>query len=181
MAIHTGELVSLSEQQLVDCSWKYGNKGCDGGFKSEALTYIKDNRGVEAEETYPYTATDFEGCRFNASRVVARVSGYEKLAEDGNEAWMKALLYEAGPLAVSIKAPEGFRHYSSGVFYDKMCAVSGGNHAVVVVGYGTENGQDYWLVKNSWGWEWGLKGYIKMSRNRQNNCKIASSALVPLL
>ncbi|RXG62396.1 Cathepsin L [Armadillidium vulgare] len=121
----TGKLVSLSEQNVVDCDRKA--YGCDGGFPSYAYEYIAQNDGIDTEESYPYTA-------------------------------------------------------KGGVFEDPNCDSGTINHAVLIVGYGTtEDGKDYWIVKNSWGSDWGMFGYILMARNQDNACSIASYATYPIV
>lgn len=141
-----------------------------------AFDYIKDNGGIQTEDSYPYEAAD-SSCRFDARYVGTTVTGYVRLPED-EKALMQAVA-STGPIAVAIDA-SGFGSYKSGVFYDELCTPDGVNHAVLVVGYGTdEKYGDYWLVKNSWGTWWGEKGYIRMARNKNNNCEISSFAVVP--
>ncbi|XP_031747652.1 cathepsin S-like [Xenopus tropicalis] len=100
----------------------------------------------------------------------------------GNETLLKNAVGTVGPVSVAIDSShQGFRmHKSAGIYYDPYCTTNV-DHAVLVVGYGTENGKDYWLVKNSWGIETGDKGYIKMARNRKNHCGIAQAAAYPIL
>nr|BAN20087.1 cathepsin L [Riptortus pedestris] len=174
----TSHLVRLSEQQLVDCSTsKYDNYGCNGGLPERAYQYIKDVGGVDTEESYPYKAADRK-CSFDKTKVGAKITGIVK-TKKGDENALKAAVATAGPVSVCIDVTNNFRFYSKGVFKDKTCSSSSINHAVLVVGYGTENGEDYWLVKNSWGTSWGDKGYIKMARNRKNQCAIAPFAVYP--
>ncbi|XP_072545015.1 uncharacterized protein [Salminus brasiliensis] len=171
-----GYLVSLSEQQLVDCS--IANLGCSGGWLDRAFEYVRDNGGLDTEQSYPYMAADWI-CRFNPATIGATCTGYE-YASSGDELALQEAVATIGPISVAIDAGDSFQLYKSGVYNEPYCSSSELNHAVLVVGYGTEDGQDYWLVKNSWGVEWGEKGYIKMSRNRNNQCGIATDALYPL-
>ena len=176
--LKTGNLVSLSEQNLVDCSGKYGNDGCNGGLMDDAFEYIKANHGIDTEASYPYVARD-ERCRFNPSNVGATDTGYVDIKHDDENALQEASA-TIGPISVAIDASHSsFQMYSGGVYYEPSCSSTQLDHGVLVVGYGTDNGEAYWLVKNSWGTDWGMKGYIMMSRNRDNNCGIASEASYP--
>jgi len=176
----TGKLVSLSEQNLVDCSVAWGNNGCNGGLMDYAFQYIKDNRGVDTENSYPYLAQEGT-CHFKAADSGATDAGYTDLPQ-GDEEKLKEALATVGPISIAIDASQpSFQLYSTGVYVDDACSSSRLDHGVLLVGYGTLDGQDYWLVKNSWGPEWGNEGYIYMARNRDNQCGVASSASYPLV
>ncbi|KAJ8934794.1 hypothetical protein NQ318_002350 [Aromia moschata] len=183
--LKTGQLISISEQNLVDCSHEHNNIGCSGGDMTPSFTYVHDNDGIDSEEAYPYEGTDGE-CRYNVNANVTSTKGYAVI-ENGNEEFLKAAVATVGPISVGIDASvRSFHLYAGGIYYEETCS-SGANdpeteldHAVLVVGYGTEDGQDYWLVKNSWGTTWGEEGYIKMARNRNNNCGVAAEATYPL-
>ena len=177
--LKTNQLVSLSEQNLVDCAGgDYGNEGCDGGLPYKAFNYVRDNGGIDTEDSYPYTAEDGD-CSFSSYSVGATVTGYVKIPR-ASESGLEEAATKIGPISVGINSRhDSFMHYSSGVYYNPDCSTIQLDHAVLVVGYGTHNGQDYWLVKNSWGEDWGMDGYVMMARNKNNHCGIATSAAYP--
>jgi len=177
-ALKTKKLVSLSEQNLVDCSGPEGNDGCEGGLPDNAYQYIIDNQGIDTEKSYPYDAED-DDCRYKAKTSGATVESYVDVSSEDEEALQKASA-TIGPISVGIDASsEEFQLYSGGVYDVDDCSTEQLDHGVTVVGYGSDNGQDYWLVKNSWGADWGMDGYIQMSRNKDNQCGIATMASYP--
>lgn len=173
----TGKLVSLSEQNLIDCSEE--NNGCNGGRMDRAYQYIKDNNGIDTEESYRYVAKK-RTCTFRPSKVGATCTGYVNVT-GGNEMALQQAVASVGPIAVAIHMPATFHMYQNGVYDIKTCNSRVLHHGVLVVGYGVENGTDYWLVKNSWGPTWGINGYFKISRNNHNQCGIATFALYPIV
>ncbi|CAL1298993.1 unnamed protein product, partial [Larinioides sclopetarius] len=174
------DLVALSEQQLVDCATNGVNNGCDGGLMSSAFEYIKTIDGEDTEKSYPYREEQGE-CEFNPDTVAAKVTGYVELPS-GDENALKETVASVGPVSVAIDAGHSsFTSYKSGIYYEPNCSSKQFDHAVVVVGYGTEDGTDYWLLKNSWGESWGMNGYMKMARNKNNMCGVASKASYPLV
>ncbi|XP_054636726.1 cathepsin S-like isoform X2 [Dunckerocampus dactyliophorus] len=175
----TGTLVDLSPQNLVDCSGKYGNHGCNGGFMDRALQYVIDNHGIDSEASYPYTGRS-EQCHYSPAHRAANCSAYNFLPK-GDEDALKGALAAIGPISVAIDASRPkFAFYKSGVYDDASCSQKV-NHGVLAVGYGTLNGHDYWLVKNSWGRSFGEEGYIRMARNKNNQCGVALFACYPII
>jgi cathepsin L len=163
----TGKLVSLSEQNLVDCSSKFGNQGCNGGLMDQAFSYIKANKGIDTEQSYPYEATDGK-CRFKAANVGATDTGFVDI-KSGDEKALTEAIATVGPIAVAIDASQdSFQFYSSGVYVEPNCSSTELDHGVAAVGYGALSGKDYYIVRNSWGPSWGDKGYIMMARNHKN-------------
>jgi len=177
----TKNLVSLSEQNLMDCSKKEGDQACNGGEMDDAFEYIIKNKGVDTEASYPYTATTQKKCLYSIQNVGATISSYKDIAKD-SEADLQTAVATVGPISVAIDANHNsFQLYKSGVYYEPACSATSLDHGVLAVGYGTSGTSDYWLVKNSWGTTWGIDGYIQMSRNRKNNCGIATSASYPIV
>lgn len=165
----SGQLVNLSEQQLVDCAGEYGNLGCRGGYMDKAFQYVIAY-GLEDEDHYPYEAKD-DVCRYNPAYRRATCSEFRYVEK--NEAELKAAVATVGPISVGVFA-EPLMFYSSGIFSSDDCS-GPVDHAVLAVGYGQDGG-DFWLVKNSWGVAWGEAGYFRLARNQGNMCSIASFA-----
>jgi C1A family cysteine protease len=159
--IKTGSLVSLSEQQLVDCSGAEGNMGCNGGLMDYAFEYIIKNKGITTETAYPYTARD--GTCKKSQSAAATLTGYADVAHNQEAQLLAAVTQQ--PVSVAIEADQsGFQFYKSGVF-SGPCGTQL-DHGVLAVGYGTQGSTDYWIVKNSWGTTWGAQGYILMARGK---------------
>ncbi|KAF3338946.1 oryzain alpha chain [Carex littledalei] len=177
--IVTGDLISLSEQELVDCDTSY-NQGCNGGLMDYAYEFIIKNGGIDSEEDYPYAAYD-NRCDANRKNAkVVTIDDYEDVPINSEASLQKAVANQ--PIAVAIEGGgRAFQLYSSGIFTG-YCGTSL-DHGVAAVGYGSENGKDYWIVKNSWGSSWGESGYIRMERNIKSasgKCGIAMEASYPI-
>jgi cathepsin L len=174
----TGKLVSLSEQNLVDCSTQ--NSGCQGGLMDYAFAYIKSNHGIDTESSYPYTARQGQ-CKFSKDKVGATDSGFVDIPRGDIDA-LKQALATVGPISVAIDASHpSFQFYHKGVYDEPSCSSYQLDHGVLAVGYGNYKGKDYFLVKNSWAATWGISGYIMMTRDSTNQCGIASQASYPLV
>ncbi|KAF7830595.1 low-temperature-induced cysteine proteinase-like [Senna tora] len=179
--IVTGDLISLSEQELVDCDTSY-NEGCNGGLMDYAFEFIIKNGGIDSEKDYPYKGlgSRCDTYRKNKAKVVA-IDGYEDVPANDEDALKNAVANQ--PVSIAIEGGgRDFQLYDSGVFTGS-CGTSL-DHGVTAVGYGSENGLDYWIVKNSWGSSWGERGYIRMQRNIGNSktgmCGIAMEASYPI-
>jgi len=178
--ISNGQLISLSEQNLVDCSTAEGNQGCNGGLMDQAFQYVIQNGGIDTEASYPYTATGPNQCQYQASNSAGTISSFQDVSTGDENALATAVNQQ--PVSVAIDASQpSFQSYTSGVYYEPNCSSTQLDHGVLAVGYGTDDsGTAYWIVKNSWGTDWGMSGYILMSRNQNNNCGIATSASYPI-
>ncbi|CAF1457313.1 unnamed protein product [Rotaria sordida] len=176
----TKKLISLSEQNLVDCSDFVGNMGCFGGLMDNAFQYVKINEGIDTEHSYPYEGFDHL-CRFENTDIGATDTGYVDITPQ-NEDDLQLAIATIGPISVAIDAShESFQFYTSGVYNESACSSTKLDHGVLVVGYDTTSSGDYYIIKNSWGTSWGMEGYIWMSRNMQNQCGIATMASYPLI
>ncbi|XP_076930291.1 cysteine proteinase mucunain-like [Bidens hawaiensis] len=176
----TGELISLSEQELVDCD-NVNNAGCDGGTMDFAFQFIVSNGGIDSESDYPYKGVGDVCDPIKNKGKSVNIDGYEDVPPMNEKALTKAVAHQ--PVSVGIEASgRDFQLYSSGVFTGS-CGTEL-DHGVVVVGYGSEKGKDYWIVRNSWGPNWGEGGYIRMERNvvdtLKGKCGIAMMASYPV-
>ncbi|CAN0914025.1 Senescence-specific cysteine protease SAG39 [Linum grandiflorum] len=177
--ISTGKLVSLSEQELVDCDTKGEDQGCSGGLMDDAFKFIIQNKGLTTETNYPYDAADGTCNANKESRSAAKITGYEDVPANDEAALMKAVASQ--PISVAIDAGDSsFQFYSNGIFTGE-CGTEL-DHGVTAVGYGESGGMKYWLVKNSWGAQWGEAGYIRMQKDvtaKEGLCGIAMQASYP--
>jgi len=172
-AIATGTLVALSEQQLVDCSGSYGNQGCNGGLMDYAFGYVI-KKGLCSEADYPYVAHS-QTCKDKQCTAAAHITGYKDVPTKDEVSLVAAIAQQ--PVAVAIEADQSvFQLYSSGII-TSGCGTSL-NHGVLAVGYGTDNGVNYYKVKNSWGGDWGEDGFVRIVRDK-DECGIALQPSYP--
>lgn len=176
-------LLSFSEQQLVSCDTGGADAGCDGGWMDDAFDFVRKNGGITTEDAYPYTSgtTGKSGTcvttGYTNNKDVAP-SSYTDVTAGSVSALETAVAKQ--PVAIAIQANQlAFQHYSSGV----LTGTCGQrlDHGVLAVGYGTEGGNPYWLVKNSWGDSWGEAGYIKILKSDADLCGVLDAASYPNL
>jgi C1A family cysteine protease len=162
VAINTGKLISLSEQQLVDCSKSYGNHGCNGGLMANAFEYVIDNHGLCSDDSYPYTASSsfVNNCQTTCDQVNGSEIKECSNINGGDTTTFFSVLARQ-PLAVAIQADTvQFQHYGGGTFNDDACYTGDIDHGVTAVGYSS----DAIIIKNSWGSSWGDNGYIYLAK-----------------
>ncbi|XP_042198116.1 procathepsin L-like [Callorhinchus milii] len=173
-------LTSLSEQQIVDCAKGFTAYGCSGGRPSGAFKYIK-KYGIMSQKNYPYKAKKGK-CTYNKDLIVTKIKSFKQVKPKTEKALANAVA-TIGPISVLVTSnTNNFRHYKNGILYDTECTPRKPvDHGMLLVGFGEENGQKYWILKNSWGKRWGKNGYVYLARDRGNHCKIASAATYPVL
>jgi len=178
------KLVSLSEQQLVDCSKAEGNKGCEGGLMDNGFKYIIKNKGIDTEESYKYTAKTGHKCKAAKGTVGAAMSSLVDVKRGDIDA-LESALATIGPISVAMDASHmSFQHYKTGVYSEPKCSSIRLDHGVLAVGYGSgsvEDAGDFWIIKNSWGTVWGDEGYFKIVKSTKNMCGIATQASYPVV
>ncbi|KAL4462565.1 hypothetical protein ABPG74_000395 [Tetrahymena malaccensis] len=179
LALKTGKApLNLSQQQLVDCAGNFDNQGCDGGLPSRAFEYIAYAGGIETNRDYPYKGKDGK-CKFKPSKVAAKVkSSFNITFQDENE-----LIYHLannGPVSIAYQVTDDFENYESGIYSNPDCSTDPQevNHAVLAVGYNLTG--RYYIVKNSWGKDWGMDGYFYIELG-SNMCGLADCASYPIL
>ncbi|XP_072356635.1 digestive cysteine proteinase 2 [Scyliorhinus torazame] len=175
--LKTGDLIPLSQQMLIDCTWGFGNHACDGGLEWQTFEWIMKHGGIADAESYGSYMGENGFCHYNQSTLKAKLKSYTNVTSGDREA-LKMAIFKNGPVAVAIHVShKSFSFYSRGVYYEQKCGneLKDLNHAVLAVGYGVLAGQPYWLIKNSWSIYWGNAGYILMSME-DNNCGVATDA-----
>ncbi|XP_069322614.1 pro-cathepsin H [Eulemur rufifrons] len=179
VAIASGKMLSLAEQQLVDCAQAFNNHGCKGGLPSQAFEYILYNKGIMGEDAYPYQGKDGT-CKFQPQKAIAFVKDVANITSYDEQAMVEAVaLYN--PVSFAFEVTNDFLSYKSGIYSSTSCHQTADkvNHAVLAVGYGEEEGTPYWIVKNSWGPQWGMNGYFLIERGK-NMCGLAACASFPI-
>ena len=187
----TGTPVVLSEQEMVDCVKNVPSpdkssvccSGCEGGEMYSVYQYlIENNSDDDTEAQYPYKAVD-QDCQVLPSTVQIKLKNYVSLPI-GDENSIKIALYNHGPISVGVNANQDWQLYSKGIYNpsEQACDSSSSSmdHGVILVGYGNEDGLDYWIVRNSWGEDWGEAGYMRLGRGH-NACGVANAAIYPVL
>jgi len=176
-----GTYLSLSEQQLVDCSTDFGNMGCNGGLMDQAFQYlINATKGDDTETAYPYKGVDGT-CAYQPAAVGATIKSFVDITPNDENALLDAVS-TVGPVSIAIQAADDFMFYSSGVYDSTDCSSSPStlNHGVAIVGYGVDGAAPFWIVRNSWGASWGEAGYIRMALGK-NMCGLADVASYPVV
>jgi len=172
-------LESLAPQQIVDCDKV--DQGCNGGDTPTAYEYVIKAGGLEAETSYPYVAED-EACSFNPTKAVAHISGWTYITKNKNETEMVQKLYALGPLSICVDAAS-WQFYFGGVVehlcYDQL------DHCVMITGYNDmydwlDRKVPIWVIRNSWGSDWGYDGYIYVERN-EDLCGVGDEVTIPLV
>jgi len=163
--IHHQTLQNFAEQQIVDCDTT--DDGCNGGWMENAMDYITQAGGLMLTVDYPYTATDAsdgDSCNFDITKIHVKLNGHQ-MAGTTDEVKIASMVHQVGPLAIAINA-DPFQTYSSGIINLDAddCDPTQLDHGVTLVGYGTEDTTDYWIIKNSWGADWGENGYVRVAR-----------------
>lgn len=179
VSIRTGNLTELSVQEVIDCARNYTTFGCSGGVLFRTYDYVKDKGGLNSEADYPSEGKKGE-CRATSSKVKIDLKGFGVVMPYSNSRNLMKALVENGPLAVAIDVDtESFMRYSGGI-YNEACRMEI-NHAALLIGYGSEDGTNFFIIKNSWSHTWGDKGFMRIARRDDDSCLFASGGLYPIL
>jgi len=176
-------LQNFAEQQIVDCDVNGQDQGCNGGLPEGAFEYVNQQGGLMLTSDYPYVAQDStsgDTCNFDQTKVHVQVKSY-KFAPSQDEGIIATFLYQTGPLAIGINA-DPFQTYTSGIIDLDAddCDPTQLDHGVTIVGYGASS-EPYWVIKNSWGADWGENGYVRVARGKGTcgvNTHVVTSILV---
>ncbi|KAL1532161.1 ervatamin-B-like [Salvia divinorum] len=173
VAIRSGKLTQLSEQHILDCN--YEHKSCNGGTMDRAFEFVRKNGGLASAIDYPYTGIQGECSNNKPSSLSLNIIGFSVVPPNNEAALLAAVANQ--PISVYIDANNS-QFYKSGVLTGS-CGTNL-NHGITIVGYGEEDGVEFWLLKNSWGLEWGENGYIKLQRNVNAKEGICGIAMIPV-
>jgi len=172
LAGHANNTIALSPQQIVDCDTV--DQGCNGGDPPSAYQYIQNAGGLESEANYPYTAQD-GNCNFNSADVVASITGFKYACDEYDEKTLQSTLLNVAPVSICVDAAY-WSDYQSGILTAWECAwINQLDHCVQLVGYNTTSSTPYWIVRNSWGTDWGVNGYIWLQM-WDNACGLTNEA-----
>jgi C1A family cysteine protease len=179
-AIKGGTLTAYSVQQIMDCSNSFGNQGCNGGLPDQAFNYTSQY-GVQTAASYPYLAVDGKKCNYNKSDVVYKNTGWMNVPPGNSVALAAALVNQ--PVSVAIEAAsQVFQMYKGGVITSMQCGTEL-DMSILAVGYSSENNQDYWILQNQWGANWGLQGYVYVAKGNSTKnpgiCGVAQESNYP--
>lgn len=166
--IHTGQLTPLSVTEVVDCCTKLEN----------IYSCVQRLHGLCSQADYLHGGKA-DTCHSSSCTPAATIAGHKNISK-GDEAALQEAVAKTPVLTVIYAGLTSFQLYKGGVYSDPKCTDKQPDHALLIVGYGTENGDDYWICQNSWGPSWGLSGYIRIARNKGNTCGIASWASYPI-
>ncbi|XP_063147044.1 procathepsin L-like [Candoia aspera] len=176
----TGKLVSLSEQNLIDCSWDQGNGGCEGGWMHQAFKYVQKQGGINSEKSYPYDGMVIydKNCHYDPEKSITRCSSVGLIMENDEDGLQQAVA-TIGPVTVAVDTRSSkFHYYKSGIFKENWSGKRQLTHAMLVIGYNNSS-SGYWILKNSWSTLWGEKGYMRVAKG-SDQCGITQRATFPI-
>eukprot|EP01132_Coremiostelium_polycephalum_P008356 gene8356-10263_t len=172
--------VNLSQQNLVDCTFSYGNRGCIGGWYDTCYDYIIKNNGIDTAESYPYNVKVGE-CQFKEENVGATMTSYN-IIKEGDENAIAEVVQNVGIVNFAFYSSEkSFQFYKGGIYNDKNCRKDNPDHGATIIGLGVDyQGNEYWYCKNSWGTTWGIQGFFKLMRG-VNQCGVGNYGSYPVV
>ncbi|KAL4227226.1 hypothetical protein ACF0H5_012671 [Mactra antiquata] len=174
----TGQMLDLSEQNLLDCNrGNRGNWGCRGGWMNIAFNYLKGTSGIDDERCYPYIGRE-SACRYRRDCARVRITGYTSVNKD--ESSLQYAVGKYGPVAIAMDTNNReFWYYKTGIYYQAVCNRRRPTHAMLIVGFKRYRSGEAWIIKNSWGTSWGYNGYLYLAKNRGDTCGVTLHASYP--